>query len=208
MMLMATVSHAQTPGGRFDVGGGLRFTGSMTLARVNGTETSSGGGARTVFVTETAVQSSAGGLVWFTARLTSLLDAEGVISVSAPALATAIANDVEGAADTTAREDLRQYSFEGGVAIHPSPWRRLSWSPFITAGGGHLRQLHEGHVVVETGSLFYAGAGLRYTMRSRSTGLRPGFRADLRAAFMKDGVAFDSALHGAPQLSLSAFVRF
>jgi hypothetical protein len=25
---------------------------------------------------------------------------------------------------------------------------------------------------------------------------------------MKDGVAFDRALHGAPQFSLSAFVRF
>jgi hypothetical protein len=208
LLLFATPSRAQSAGGRFDLGAGFRFAGSIALATVNATETSFGGTPRTVFVSNTSLQSSAGGLLWFTARLTTFLDAEGAVTVSAPGLATAISNDIEGAPDTTAREDLRQYSFEGGVAVHPPSWRRLSWAPFVSAGAGQLRQLHEGHVLVETGSLFYAGAGVRYTMRARANALQPGVRADLRAAFMKDGVAFDRALHGAPQFSLSAFVRF
>jgi len=211
LLFVAVPSRAQSAGGsggRVEVGGGFRYTGSIELARVNATERSFGHTRRTVFISDTSIDSSASGLVWVAVRLTPTFDAEGAITVGAPGLATAISNDVEGAAGTTAREDLRQYSFEGGVAVHPAEWRRLSWSPYMTAGAGYLRQLHEGHVLVDTGSLFYAGAGLKYTMRSGARGLKPGVRADLRAAFMKDGVAFDSALHGAPEFSLSAFVRF
>ena len=121
---------------------------------------------------------------------------------------TSITNDVEGVADTAVREDVRQYTFEGGLAAHPPGWRHRQWIPFVDGGAGHVRQLHEARVLVETGSLLYVGGGTRYMLKARPGALDLGLRADLRAIFFKDGVAFDTKYHGAPSFSLSAFVRF
>jgi hypothetical protein len=201
---VAPLQAQTTEEGRFDAGVGFRFTGSMTLASANAVERGLGGMSRTVFSSETAIQPSAGALAWMSVRLTRLLDAEVAVTVSAPGLVTSITDDVENVPDASAREDIRQFSFEGGLVAHPAGWRRGPWRPFVDAGAGYLRQLHEGRVLVETGSQFYLGAGTRYLFKTP----RPGIRADLRAAFFKDGIAFDSRYHGAPTFSLSAFVRF
>jgi hypothetical protein len=202
--------QAQTTaiGGRFDAGLAVRVTGSIPLSSVDAVERTTGGTTRTVFSSDTSIQSSAGAAGWFSVRVTRAIDAELAVTVGSFGLVTTISGDIEGAPDTAAREDVRQFTFEGGIAAHPPRWRRRQWMPFIDGGIGHVRQLHEGRVLVDTGSLLYAGGGARYMLKSRPGALNLGLRADLRATFFKDGVAFDTKYHGAPSFLLSAFVRF
>jgi hypothetical protein len=47
--------------------------------------------------------------------------------------------------------DLRGASFAGGSGV-----------PFVSGGAGYLRELHEGNLLVETGTEYHATAGLKY----------------------------------------------
>ena len=63
--------------------------------------------------------------------------------------------------------------------------------------------------MVETGSVYYAGAGVRYWLRggdgqSRSMGLR----ADGRAMWRLDGVDFEDRTRVAPTATLHMFFEF
>ena len=51
--------------------------------------------------------------------------------------------------------DLRQAAFAGSRAV-----------PFVSAGAGYLRELHEGNQLVETGIEYHATAGLKYWLGS------------------------------------------
>ena len=52
--------------------------------------------------------------------------------------------------------------------------------PFVTAGGGYLRQLHEGLTVIEEGRVFYVGGGARYWIFARARGVPQGRRSASR----------------------------
>jgi hypothetical protein len=204
----AQAQTAAAAGGRFDAGLAIRATGSISLSSVDAVERTAGGLTRTVFSSETSIDSSAAAAGWFSVRLTRGIDAEVAVTAGSFGLVTTISHDIEGAPDTAAREDVRQFTFEGGVAVHPPRWTHRQWAPFFDSGVGYVRQLHEGRVLVETGSLLYVGGGTRYMVKSRPGAVNFGLRGDVRATFFKDGVAFDTKYHRVPSLSLSAFVRF
>ena len=44
--------------------------------------------------------------------------------------------------------------------------------PFVSGGGGYVRELHEGNELVETGNEIHATAGLKYWFGARRFGLR------------------------------------
>lgn len=113
---------------------------------------------------------------------------EGAISLHRPAIVTKIQSDVERADATfTLDERLSRFAFEGSVLVHvPS----LSFAagrgrPFVEAGGAYLRDVHDGHVLVETGRAFHAGAGIKYYFLARrdrflkAAGLRAEGRLDM-----------------------------
>ena len=57
--------------------------------------------------------------------------------------------------------------------------------PFAAAGGGYLRQLHEGQTLVEQGQVYHAGGGLKYWLLTRKVGAvrSAGLRTDARIVF-------------------------
>ena len=80
-------------------------------------------------------------------------------------------------------EHWSQYIVDVGVLVADSRgWARTRVRPFVIGGGGYLRQLYDERTLVETGSVYYAGAGVRYWLRGgdgqrRSIGLRGDGRA-------------------------------
>ena len=81
-----------------------------------------------------------------------------------PTLGVRLADDFESAADTTATETLNRYLFDGSLVVHLT---RLSFHegravPFVAGGAGYLRDLHEGNELLETGTEYHGGGGLKY----------------------------------------------
>ncbi len=100
-------------------------------------------------------------------------------------LSTALGNDAEEAASTVATETLARYVFDGSVLYHFGKGKQV---PFVLAGGGYIRELHDGYGVVATGNEFHAGAGLKYWLQSGRHKL--GVRVQGSAASRSGGVDF------------------
>jgi len=81
--------------------------------------------------------------------------------------------------------------------------------PFVAAGGGYLRQLYSERTLVETGQVYFAGAGVRYWLRG-GDGIRRsvGVRSDIRAQWRRDGVEFEGRTRVAPVWAAHLFAEF
>jgi hypothetical protein len=178
--------------GTVEVGGGALWAGgwdlgdrSADLTRNVGTGT----GAFTLFRTETEVKPVVGARAHFAFYLSRSLAVEAGIQYARPVVSTRITGDAEGAPDETADETMSRYVFTGSLVYHLTG---LSFAgsrgvPFVFGGAGYLRELHEGRELVETGTEYHAGAGLKFwfgTGRSRL-----GLRGDVGVS-IRDG-AFD-----------------
>lgn len=208
-VLAAGATEAQPAQGRVEVSGGAAWLGASKFAPVLAQETTPAGGRRTVFVSDTTLESSTGPAVRVGVRLMSSVRLETGIAVNQPALSTRITGDVEpGAVDTSASETITQYAVEGGVVAGLRRRQTGRLIPFAAAGGAYLRQLHEGRTLVQTGRAYYVGGGAHYLLRQGGGGRikSAGIRADLRATIMKDGVAPADAV--VPFLGAALFVRF
>lgn len=207
----AADARAQTPGaGRFEVLGGARWIGPVAFGTTDAAEATFGGGTRTLFKSSSQLDPSVGGSVGIGVRLTRALQAEFGAVYSPTGLSTRITGDVEDVADLTVKAPVTQFLLEGGLLARPARWTRGHLSPFVTAGVGYLRQLHDGRTLVETGRAWYFGGGLYYERvathprRLKATGVR----ADLRALILSGGAAPDDARRGAPAVTASVFARF
>ena len=142
--------------------------------------------------------------------VTPALTLEGGMSYQRPGITTELSQDAEAAAVTLDAERVAQYVFDAAVSWQ-IPRARLGTKvrPFVIAGGGYLRQLYDERTVVETGSVYYAGAGVRYWLRG-GDGQRQsmGLRADGRAMWRLDGVDFEDRTRVAPTATLHMFFEF
>jgi hypothetical protein len=176
---------------------------------VSATETALANGKLTLFTSDTELQAAPGFDAQVGIWLTSALQVEATVSYGRPNLQTRLTADSEGIPDTTVTEAITQYTFEGGVAAQLARWRVGRLVPFAAAGAGYLRQLHAGRRLVETGQTYYLGGGFRYPLAWRGGLVKAsGLRADIRAEFLRDGVALDDGARAAPSLGASFFVTF
>jgi hypothetical protein len=127
-----------------------------------------------------------------------------------PEVRTAASSDAEHAPDLTAVERLDQYVIDGGLIVGLDRWRVAGLNPFVTVGGGYLRQLHEGLVVIEDGRVFFAGGGVKHTIHTRPRGFIRGIgaRADARLNWLSGGIHIDDNLRRHLSVSGSLFVIF
>ena len=80
-------------------------------------------------------------------------------------------------------------------------------APFVSIGGGYLRQLHEDRALAETGTIYYAGGGLRYWLRGgQGASMDVGVRADARINVRRDGIDFENKRRTYPSVSPMLFV--
>jgi hypothetical protein len=127
-----------------------------------------------------------------------------------PEVRTTISSDAEGAPDLTAVERLDHYIIDGGIVVRLNEWRVKGVQPFVTAGAGYLRQLHEGLTVIDAGRVFYVGGGARYWVFSRARGVlrAGGLRADVRLNVVSGGIEIEDGARRQPSVSGGFFLLF
>ena len=95
-------------------------------------------------------------------RMTRALQAEAVAAYGLPVLRTKISGDAENAAPVSATEPITQVTIQAALVAHLTAWHvGRGGVPFVTAGAGYLRQLHEARVLVETGETYHLGGGVK-----------------------------------------------
>jgi hypothetical protein len=109
--------------------------------------------------------------------VTPSLSIEGGVRYAKPQLSYQLSGDAESAADEVAAEKLSHYVFDGSLSYHflAASFAQGRGVPFVSGGGGYVRELHEGNQLVETGTELHATLGVHYWF---GTGRR---RAGLRA---------------------------
>jgi hypothetical protein len=161
----------------------------------------------TLFAASSDVESAAGaeGRVGFT--LTPSFAIEGGVAFAQPRISVSISGDPETLAQVLAGEQVQQYVFDGGVVWQAPIRLGPRMRPFLTGGAGYVRQLHEERTLVESGTIIYAGTGIRYWLaggngRSRSFGLRGDVRLNVR----RGGIDFENKTRTYPTAGIGIFV--
>jgi hypothetical protein len=201
------------PAKRFEVGGGAIWLSGTSLGAATATLTPNQGTGRfTLFDSSERLEGVVGAAAHIAFNITHVWAVEGSFAWSKPTVQTTISGDAENApAMTFTGETLSQYFLEGGIVGHLTRWTfRGAAVPFLEAGGGYLRQLHEGSALVETGQVFHAGGGLKYVFSSASNRRlkRAGLRGDAKVYVRSGGFEIDSKRRPAVALGGGVFVVF
>ena len=160
----------------FELGGGVTWAGSFTgpsrAAELTRNEQASGGFDLFRFSSE--VTNGPGAGAWIGYHVTRMIALEGAFRYSKPELAYRLTGDLENAPDATATETLERYAFTGSLVLHLRRVDGRRFVPFVAAGAGYIRDLHELRELVETGREYHAVGGVKYWFGAghRRLGLR------------------------------------
>lgn len=196
-VLAGTAGTALAQDGRIELGAGGIWLAGSPLGSTDATLTRNQGGPSdrfTLFKTESDLESVGGFDARLAVRLTRGIAVEAGFTVSRPRVTTKISADVENSAVVSAVEDLTQYVIDVGALVHLTRLRFAGRAvPFVSGGGGYLRQLHEGRTLIETGRVYHLGGGVKLPLLSRSRRFLKGAGARVEArAYTRDG-GFDLA---------------
>lgn len=206
---MPALAVGQTPQApRTEVSGGLRAVAPVPFTAVDARETTVGGGTLTVFETRSTLGTAAGAHVRVGVRVTPAWWVESAIGIDSTTLSTEVTRDRDTGA-ITVTEPITQYLFEVGAMRRLGRSRPRRVEPFLGAGAGYLRQLHDGQTLVQSGWSGYAGGGLSYRLSGTAVSRNAvGLRFDIRAVLLGESITLDRQLHLAPSFGASVFVRF
>jgi hypothetical protein len=196
--------------GRLELSAGLLWTGRASFGSAAATETSASGGPFLLFSTSSELAAAGGVEGRIGVRLTPALQVEASSSYGRVQLRTTVSGDSDNGASAVLSETIQEVMVDGGVMLRLERWRfRGRAVPFVAAGAGYLRQVHEGNTLAVTGQTYRAGGGVNYLLMSRPRGVKGiGIRGDVRAIVRRKGVAFDNRAHTSPAAAVSLFVRF
>jgi hypothetical protein len=197
--------------GRFEIaGGGGLFTNSSLGARdanlrANDTQAS----PFRLFSSETQLAKAPFVEARIGYRIARRFDLDGRVTFSRPELRTSLSADAESAPAIMAVERLDHYLIEAGILFMLDELRFGSTMPFVSGGAGYVRQLHEGLTLIDQGSDYYIGGGVKHRLvtRARARLKAVGLQAEARLRVMIGDVVFDGAV---PRLGISGslFVGF
>lgn len=201
---------------RFTVSAGLAWLGgyglgtnAATLRRNEpGTATP---GSFTLFNADASIVRASGVEARLGFALTRVLALEFGGSYSRPAVAVDITSDSEaGAVPRLADQRLSQYTIDVRALWQLSRFKLGSHArPYVTAGGGYLRQLDVDRVKAETGKVLHAGGGVRYWLRGGDAQRRAlGVRAEFNAQMRSGGFDFADKTRVSPALNVFGFFGF
>jgi hypothetical protein len=172
----------------------------------------------TLFAASAQLQTAPGFDVRMGYAVTRAVVVEGGMTYSRPGVSLTVTQDAENAEGfSSTGESLSQFSFDATVRIH---LKRLSFRggrgrPYVAAGAGYLRQLHEGAIAVDTGVVYSFGGGLIYLLQAQRVRLLPGLamqgvglRADVRGNIASGGFSFDGRNRVYAGASVGLFIGF
>lgn len=146
-----------------------------------------------LFDTDTEIEAGPAVEARIGVHVTRVIEIEGAFRYARPRIATRITGDFEDAPDLTATQTFSQFGFELNGLFHLTGLTFGRALPFVSVGGGYLRELHNGREVVETGQLGQAGGGLKVLLSQSPRGLvrAIGLRADARVCVRRGGIEID-----------------
>lgn len=147
-----------------------------------------GGGPYTLFESQTRADGGPGAEARIGFRLTPRLMIEGGALWLRPRLASRLTADLESAPDLTIREDLSRYIFDAALVATVGSFGGGRAMPFVRAGAGYLRDLHEGNVLVEEGQAYHVGGGVTLWLGGATSRRRLALRLDARAYILDGGI--------------------
>jgi hypothetical protein len=211
-------AQAQVPAPRahrFTLSGGLSWLGgypigghTATLRRNEpGTTTPA---AFTLFNAEASIERAWGADARLGYALTRAFELEIRGAYSRPAVTIGISQDPESDSVVLGDEDLSQFVVDGSLIWHVSRLARgTRMRPYLTAGAGHVWQLYEDRVQVETGLLGHAGGGVRYWLRGGDAARRAlGLRGEVRLQMRSGGVEVEGKTRVFPAVHVLVFLGF
>lgn len=184
---------------RVEAGGGIGWVGQSDVGTRNATLTSNATGEDpdpfTFFRVVGRTRSGVVGSGWLGVNLTQAMGVEAAFHYSRPSLRAVINDDVEEAPDTTIiAEAFTQTLVEGNFLYHFNQARFDNGHtvPFVLAGAGSFRQRQQNEGVTQTGAIYQAGVGFKWTSRidrlRHAKGL--GVRVDVRYVLRDGGFDF------------------
>ncbi|MDQ3419692.1 MAG: outer membrane beta-barrel protein [Acidobacteriota bacterium] len=214
LLLGATDAAAQVWVGRsgpragaVEISGGGTWSAGQDLGERAATLTPNPGAGSSffdLFQTEQRLKPVFGGQAIVGYYITRAFAIEGGIQYSRPTLSVTLSDDFEEAPSLTATTAITQYLFTGSVVYHfgTSP----SAVPFIAVGAGHLRDVHNGNELLETGIEYHGNVGVKWWTGSGRG--RIGVRAE-GGLSMRTGVFdFDDERRVVPTVAVSLAYLF
>ncbi|MEX1128336.1 MAG: outer membrane beta-barrel protein [Vicinamibacterales bacterium] len=193
--------------GAVEISGGGMWNAGQDLASRDAVLTGNpGAGLGTVdlFRSEPSLDPVIGAQALVGVYVTRALAIEGGVQFSRPTLSVRLGDDFEDAPDVTATTDITQYLFTGSVLYHIGRPGRVA--PFMAAGAGHLRDVHFGNELVETGTEYHGKLGVKiWTGEGRR---RFGIRAEGGLSVRNGGFNFDEDRRVVPTAAVSLAYLF
>jgi hypothetical protein len=172
--------------GSFEISGGVVWTGGYDAGSGEAKETTAGTAPLTLFVVDGQMKSGPGAAVQVGIYLGRRVSAEAAFHYSRPILRARVTSDFESAGDVDLDGTVVSYLAGGSLLYHFSDGRIV---PFVSGGGGYLRQLDEENADLLTGTEIHAGGGLKYWMGRGKR--RFGLRLEALASVRSKSVAFE-----------------
>jgi hypothetical protein len=210
VVLSAAVAEAQATGPTYEIGAGFRRIEPLSLGTRDANETTGAGGQFRLFTSESRLDALHGFEARFGSRVTDRIWVSLAGSFGRTNLAVQLSDDSEDIPDIRVSESIQQFTVEGEALFHLRRWRGGTRTlPFVSAGLGYLRHLHESETLAEEGFLWHTGVGANVALGApRASGGGPGLRFDLRLVVLSGGAALDDDFHAAPSFGVSVFTRF
>lgn len=215
LLLFTASAQAQRYGasephfGSVEAGAGAVWVGGIDFGEQRAFEMrnpGTGSGPLLLFITSSRLDAIAGLQARFGFYLSRNIVVEAGTRYSKPALITHITDDFEQADDAVARETLSQYVFDGSVVLHLAHFGGGRIVPFVQAGAGHVRDLHQRGELVQTGTEYHGGGGVKLWLGGGSP--RLGIRGDVAASSRSGGFDFSTKRRTVPTAGASLIFLF
>lgn len=193
--------------GAVEISGGGMWSAGQDLAERAATLTANpgtGSSSFELFSSKPTLKPALGAQAIVGIYLTRKFAIEGGVQFSRPTLSVRLGEDFEDAPSVTATTAITQYLFTGSAVYHFGKPGRVA--PFVAVGGGHLRDVHNGNELIETGVEYHGKAGVKWWTGSGRG--RIGLRAEGGVSMRTGGFNFDEDRRIVPTAALSLAYLF
>ena len=193
--------------GAFEISGGGMWSAGQDLADRDATLTpnpGTGSSAFDLFQSDPTLKPVFGAQVLVGYYITRSFAIEGGMQYSRPTLSVRLSDDFENAPSLTADTAITQYLFMGSLVYHFGTSPKVV--PFVAAGAGHLRDVHNGNELIETGVEYHGKFGVKWWTGSGRG--RIGVRAEGGVSMRTGGFNFDEDHRVVPTAAVSLAYLF
>jgi hypothetical protein len=200
------IRGARPRAGSVEVSGGGLWTAGQSLpssAAVLTGNPGAGDASFELFSADPSLEPSLGAIGTVAVYVTPRIAIEGGVQFARPKLTIALSDDFEDAPGLTASSTVTSYLFTGSVVYHFG--RSTRNVPFVAAGAGHVRDVHTGNELVETGMEYHGRAGVKLWFGPRRTA---GLRLEGGLSLRDGGFSFDEERRFVPTAAASFLYLF